>query len=224
MMKWISLLLDLLGICGVMAGCGNATTENQTGGASETINATVIVLDSSLFVNIKTDGEVYGDIRLLGADYNPTTSKGYSDSAVVVSSDVGIKITAVSGKYNCIIKDRISTKSLLVSGLKLGAGLGDTISDTLAECGSIQGNILLKQVDGSGNFSVKVFLLGTIFQTGVDTSGAFNLNTIPAGSYSIVATVVNNETKSKDINRSIGRNVEVKKGEIITGMTLYFSN
>lgn len=222
-MKWIVLLYSLLGIC-CICGCGNYTTQNQTGGASETINATVIVQDSSLFVNVKARDTVFADVRLLGADYNPIKNKGYYDSAFELSSDVGIKITAISGKYICIIKDRITAKSLLVCGLEFGAGLSDTIFDSLAVCGSIKGNVTVSQIDSSSRSSVKVFLLGTFFQTEVDTFGEFNLNAIPAGFYSIIATIENDKKSDRFPDRTVGREIHVKIGEILTGTTLFFSN
>jgi hypothetical protein len=222
-MRLIFLLFTFSAIWGIY-GCSNYTTENQTGGASETINANIIIQDSSLFVKVDAKDTAFADISLIEVDYNPVKNLGYNKSAVVASGDMAIKFGAVSGKYNCIIKDRISARSLFVSGLSLGAGFGDTISDTLAECGSIQGDVPLRQIDGLNGSSVNVFLLGTFFQTQVDTSGMFKLNEIPAGSYSIIAIIENNEKSGNIPNRTVGREVQVKRGEILTGTTLLFSN
>jgi hypothetical protein len=221
-MKRMFLLLSIFWIC-CISGCGNFTTE--TGGASETVNATVIIRDSSIIVKIKAEDTVFANVRLFEANYNPLKSDGYTDSAVVASGEEGIKLTVANGEYNCIISDRNSAKSLLVSGLEVGAGSSDTISDTLSVCGSIEGNVPLDQFDSLKLSPAKVFLLGTNFLTEVDTLGVFNLNSIPAGSYSIVATLENNKTKDNKVpDRTVGRKVEVKKGEALTGMILYFSN
>jgi hypothetical protein len=163
-MKLHSLFLYLF-TTSIFVSCGNYSTQDETGGASETINASVVIQDSSVMVNIKAVNIIIAEITLTKANYNPLNRTGFFDSVLIFSRDAGITFTATRGKYNVIIRDRITAKSLLFSNIELKPETSDTISDTLSPCGSIQGTVSISQNIKDSNSTVQISLTGTPFTT-----------------------------------------------------------
>lgn len=213
--------LTTLYIACFLVSCGVQTTQNGDGGATETVNAQVIISDSTVAVKIASETEVLADIMIFDNDYNPAIKKGFCDSVIAIPADSGVYFSKLSGKYNVIISNRLTQTSLAVNSIHVGASIADTIRDTLSCSGSIQGNVVYNKSFVSENSYIKVYISGTPYYTEADSSGAFLIQAIPPGTYFIGAMLPEkNDIKSK---RSVGKEIEIKSLISTDSITLFFS-
>ncbi len=218
-MKRIFQITALLLIC-MISTCAVQTTQGGDGGATETINATLIISDSTAEVTITSDTAVKADIMIFNDRYNPVTEEGFCDSAKSISEQSRILFNSLNGTYNIIIFDRLSQKSLAFNSIAAGPSIDDTLKDTLSYGGSIEGNVFIDQPSEPYKSMIKVYLSGTPFHTGIDSAGAFQIKGIPQGTYFIKATVSNSKNS---IERSVGKEILVQSLMNTDNVQLFFS-
>lgn len=192
-------------------------TQGGDGGATETVNARVIISDSTVEVTVISDTTVFADVMIFDENYNPVTKTGYCDSAVGIRADSGIVFDKLSGTYNIIICNRPSQTQLLFSDIIAGRSNTDTLSDTLDTPGSITGTVSFNK---QSTPSVMVYLRGTSFYTESDSVGSFQLQGIPDGDYFIKAVMSYLKDSSE---RSVGKNITVRSSMKTNSVTLFFS-
>ncbi len=209
----------LLLVC-LLSACGVQTTQGGDGGATETVNAQVIISDSTVAVTIKSDTAVLADIFIFNENYNPVTKIGFCDSITGVSTDSNAVFQSLSGKYNLLILERFSQKSLLFNSVSAGALLSDTIDDTLCPEGSIEGKVIFRDPYNIDKNLVRVYLKGTFYHTGTDSDGTFQMQQIPKGTYLLNAMI---STSKNSPERSVGMEVQIKSSLKTNSGTLFFS-
>lgn len=209
----------LLLVC-LLSACGVQTTQGGDGGATETVNAQVIISDSTVAVTIKSDTAVLADIFIFNENYNPVTKIGFCDSITGVSTDSNAIFQSLSGKYNLLILERLSQKSLLFNSVSAGALLSDTIDDTLCPEGSIEGKVIFRDPNSIDKNLVRVYLKGTFYHTGTDFDGTFQMQQIPKGTYLLNAMI---STSKNSPERSVGMEVQIKSSLKTNSGTLFFS-
>ncbi len=206
----------------IMAACGTQTTRSGDGGATETVNARVIVSDSTVTVNLTSDLAVLADVMIFGEDYNPINKTGFCDSATAVPAGGEAAFGRLSGNYNVIVINRLTEASLAVGSISAGAAISDTITDTLASSGSLQGNVIYNDSLVAEKPIIQVYLRGTPYHAETDAGGAFQITAIPQGSYFLKAVLSNKDINPKS-NRSVGTEVEIKSSMTSNSVTLFFS-
>lgn len=219
-MNKINLSVALFILC-IITACGIQMTQGGDGGATETVNARVIISDSTVEVTVISDTTVFADVMIFDEKYNPVTKTGYCDSAVGIRADSGIAFDKLSGTYNIIINNHPSQTQLSFNGIIAGSSKTDTLSDTLNTPGSIEGTVSFNKQSGIEKPSVMVFLSGTSFYTEADSMGRFQLQGIPDGEYFIKAVMFSDSKDSS--GKSVGKNIEVRSSMKINSITLFFS-
>ncbi len=218
-MKRIIQIAALLLLC-LIGACGVQTTQGGNGGATETINASLIISDSTAAVIITSDTAVLADIMIFDENYNPVSKEGFCDSVKNISEESRTLFNSLNGTYNIFIVDRLSQKSLAFNFIQAGPSITDTLEDTLSFGGSIDGNVFLSQHFRADKSMIQVYLRGTPFLTGIDTSGAFQMKEIPRGTYFIKAAVLYSKYSPE---RSVGKEIQVQSSINLDDIILFFS-
>lgn len=222
-MRLVTCLMVALSVLFIYGCSGNYTVQN-TGGASETINAMVSICDTVVTVNIKADQIIAADIIIAKADYNPIRKTNYFDSVSILSSDAGVKFVTDTGIYNVFVNDRSLQKSVAFMNLKLSEGKKDTVSDSLQNSGSIRGTALYSGSGIKGLTPIVVYFIGTPFFAKTDSAGVFSMAEIPNGKYSIVATTSASPVVKDTLAQTVSREIEIQDGKSTTDINLFFSN
>lgn len=204
--------------------CSTYTTQNNNGGASETVNAFVNICDSMVTVNLRAEDTVDAMVNLLGVDYNPVTNSGVQKSVAIRAKDSSVIFTNLNGIYNLIITDNIRGKSLSMMNIEISKGMNNIISDTLSTNGSVHGYVLSTQIRDSEDVLYGILIIGTPFFTKLDKNGEFELKGVPKGFYSIIAMMMTNQKSEVNAMRMVKREIYINSGESSEGINLYFSN
>lgn len=218
-MKRILQITALFLLC-MISACSVQTTQGGDGGATETINATLIVSDSTFAVTIASDTSVLADIMIFGENYNPVTEEGFCDSVKSIPEQSRIFFDSLNGTYNMIIFDRLSRKSLAFNSIQAGSSINDTLKDTLSPGGSIFGNVVLGQKSQTNKSMIQVYLRGTPFVAGIDSAGVFQIQGIPQGTYFVKAAVFNSRNS---LERSVGKEIQIQSSMNTDNVLLFFS-
>jgi len=218
-MKRILQLTALLLMC-IIGACGVQTTQGGDGGATETINATLIVSDSTVEISITSDTIVLADVMIFNEYYNPVTEEGFCDSVINISKQDRVCFHSLNGIYNIFILDRLSQKSLAFNSIQAGSSINDTIEDTLLPGGSINGNVVLNQQSPTAKSMIQVYLRGTPFKAGIDSTGVFQIQRIPQGTYFVKATLLNSKNS---LERSVGKEIQIQSSVNTDNVILFFS-
>lgn len=173
----------LLFACALLAGnhCNNPTLFSQSGGASETINACVIVTDTVACIALDTALGKPLSVHVYDAAYKPYEELGFKDSL----SAVGMVVWGApsAGTYNFYLTLE-SGRAAFVSGLELTQGISDTVRCVLKAGTDITG--AFKQLTLPAVPEVYVlYIKGSPFVTVTDSSQRFILNNLPAGHYTL---------------------------------------
>jgi hypothetical protein len=191
-------------------------TRNIGGGASETVNASVSIHDSTVTVTIEANHSVEFEIIITDTQYNPVSQTGINQKKIAVAS-VPVSFTVDSGIYNIFILDKEMRLSRSLMYIKMWRGINDTLFDTLAQSGSIRGSVSIEQA-----VPIDVYLKGTPFSCTLANDYSFLLTDIPDGIYTIVAEMESEKSISFIPSKSIKREIVVT-GDHITDLNLFFS-
>lgn len=220
-------LLLLLFSFSCFINCGSYTTQNNNGGASETVNASVNIGDSMVTVNLRAKDTVNAMISLLGTDYNPVINSGFCKTVGITAKDSSVAFTNLNGSsYNLIITENIRGKSLSIMDFEIGKGERYIISDTLSLSGTIQGKVSSSATQWSGNseLSYAVLILGTPFFIELNRNGDYRFMDVPKGVYSVVGMLMTRQKDDVNSTRMVKRVIQINSGEVVEGINLFFSN
>ncbi len=222
-MRKLFLCTALAALCSITA-CGVQTVQGGDGGATETVNAKLIISDSTVTVTLTSDTAVYADVMIFDENYNPVTQYGYSDSAAGIPNDSTVTFNNLNGRYNILIHNRFTQTAIAFRNIYAGADLSDTITDTLSESGLIKGLVTINDTANSAKPFIKVYIRGTPYVTQIDSIGFFRLSGIPRGNYFIKAVISNFKNDEKNsIGRSIGKEIVINSSLTTDIGTLFFS-
>lgn len=171
----------LLYVCFAALHCNGPAPVSQDGGASETVNAKVIVTDTLASIVLDSALEKPLSVRVYGAAYKPYEDYGFADSL----SDTGeIEWGAPSaGTYNFYLTTT-SGKAAFVPGVTLTKGISDTVRCVLRTSGTITGACKQRNQPVIPEALV-LYIQGSPFVTCTDSSQHFTLNNLPAGRYTL---------------------------------------
>lgn len=216
-------LFTLIFILAMSMACGINTAQNGDGGATETVNARVILLDSTISVRLQSHKQIYADIKVLSSNYNPATDKISYDSAIGISADSEIIFKLINEKSNVIVFESFTGKALILKNISIRRSISDTINDTLTISSSINGTVSYSYNTDIKPI-IKVYLIGSPYQTEIDSNGSFILNNIPDGKYFIEAKHFDEKANGHENSRTVGRDIEISNSQNTEKVMLFFSN
>lgn len=222
-MRKLFQIATLLTLCSITS-CGVQTVQGGDGGATETVNAQVIISDSTVAVTITSDTEVYADVMIFDDNYNSVTQNSYCDSATGIRADSTITFGKLNGNFNILIHNRLTQKSIAFRNISTDIRTSDTITDTLSASGLIEGKVVYNDTAMSIKPVIKVYIRGTPYCTEADSNGGFQLSGIPRGNYFMKAVISNLKSDVKNsVNRSVGKEITIKSSITTDAGTLFFS-
>lgn len=238
MKKCFAYIICILGIVGMFYSCG-VGPEADTGGASETV--AIIITDSAFYgqATIITEDNVglvnpYVTVSLYEADYLPFFSGTINNFTNSTSSDSNGEFAFNHkgiGYYNLYAKDVVSGKSLFFDSVEVLQGEVDTIEAQFNETGGITGTIFI--IDSISGDTVNaddhyVFIMGSPFLALTDLQGAFSLDTLSEGSYTIRSITAAPETSWVNMDSLIntivnkkGKKASVQPGDTLEDINMY---
>ncbi len=188
-MKLFHLTYILL-IVAFLFGCTeqNSLTDNQGGGASETV-AQVIIKDTVVSINL--DNAIEDDFKcsIFSKTYHPVVDTGFTDSTMLSGKAPAVLFSHChSGIYNILISSADSRKAVLFTNVTLSANRNDTIVDSLRTTSSITGHIFLNKNNQKSAPTDPwfAFVRGTRYAATVDSSGAFKIEKLAAGEFNLI--------------------------------------
>jgi hypothetical protein len=203
-MKMLGIVILIVALC----TCGKNNGPLITGGATETVNAQVVISDTIVTVCIRSDTTVAVHIVISSAAFSPVYNSSFIDSSRLTGRDLRSEFTVIPGTYTITIAEQHSNKSVAFMSIATGVSIQDTLTDTLSEGNLLKGTVTLPAgVDLKINKTV-VYLEGTNFWQ-VLTEPDFYFVNIPDGKYRVIAWVNNTiETGIKSLPLSVSRQVD----------------
>lgn len=194
-----------------------------TGGATETVNARVIISDTTVTVCVKSDTSVAVSIVLCDSAYSPVYKTGFVDTAKLAGQDLNFNFSVRPGKYNTMIFEHNSKKSVSFMSMNVFMSQRDTLSDSLSEGNDLKGTIVLPpDIDLNVN-KVVVYFEGTILLQKL-SEPEFSFVNVPDGNYQLTALIngsIENGIKSLPI--TVSRQVDLTGKNNLNDIQLIFS-
>lgn len=193
------------------------------GGATETVNARVILSDTTVTVCVNNDASVTMNIVICDSAYNPIYKKGFVDSAVLTGQNLSFEFSVLPGKYNAMIFDRNSGKSVAFMSMNVFMSQHDTLSDSLSEGNDLNGKVILPPGIDLNSDKVVVYFEGTLLLQRLSEPD-FSFVNVPDGSYRLTALInstVENNTKSLPV--TVSRQVDLTGENRSNDIQLIFS-
>jgi len=205
----------------------------DNGGASETVNATIIIHDTLVSIQTTAKEDFKTEIYVVKDSYSPSDSTGIHTSLVISNSDA-LKFSIPDGKYNIFLLNRDSLLSCSFFQIPVFTGEKDTLTDTFSISGSISGSVTIAQP-----VPVLVYLQGSPFFKKLTDDSTYAFQHVPSGLYTIAAEVAITEPvwdaefkkgvaddkgKAQNNSRKLSRVISLESGSSINEINLYFSN
>jgi hypothetical protein len=169
--------------CVLFAGshCNRSAPVSQDGGASETVNARVMVTDTVASIGLDTALGKPLSVHVYGAAYRPYEDDGFADSL----SDTGALMWSApsAGTYNFYLT-LASGKAAFVPGVILTKGINDTVRCVLQTGSNITGACKQRNQPIISETLV-LYIQGSPFVTCTDSLQHFTLKNLPAGRYTL---------------------------------------
>lgn len=183
-------LIYVLTIAAFIFGCTepDSLTDNQGGGASETV-ARIIIKDTLVSINLDDTIKDNFKCSIFSKTYHPVVDTGFTDSIILSGRNPAALFSHFhSGTYNILISSADSRKAVLFTNVTLSANTHDTLVDSLRVTSSITGSLFVnknnqKSVPTDPWFA---FVRGTRYAASVDSSGVFKLDKLAAGEFNLV--------------------------------------
>jgi hypothetical protein len=165
--------------------CSNSVTTGN-GGSSQTVNARMIVVDTT--VSVIVDDSITGTLSLhaYSAGYQPYEQIGYADST---ESDVATVVNwkaPVPNSYSFLLSVQPSGNACFLKDIALVKGTRDTIGCKLGPCYDIIGSV---EPDDSGAVPAanqyELSIAGSPFYSITDSMQGFIMPGVPSGAYTI---------------------------------------
>jgi len=240
MNKRIQGILQMFILVFLMHRCGVGPV-TDSGGASETI--AVIVTDSGVIGNVfakkeSGDSAMQGvTVKLFDKNYLPFyPNSNFNFYASAISDEFGDFSFSIikQGLYKIYAQNTLAGRSAFIDSIIIRDSIIDTVYDSLVDPGNVSGQVysVLSNNDTIAAPYYHVFILGTPFRSRTGATGAFLLNSIPEGYYtllsapdSIFSTIdsLNNMTALQYISIINENNTidTVKPGKTLTGKEIF---
>src|SRR5512133_280971 len=188
------------------------------GGATETVNARVIISATTVTVCVKSDTSVAVRIVLCDSAYNPVYNTGFVDSAVLTGQDLRLEFSVLPGTYNAMIFDRNSRKCVSFMSMNVFMSQRDTLSDSLSEGNDLNGTVVLPDNINLSINRMVVYFEGTVLSRNLSDSD-FSFVNVPDGKYRLTALIrssIENNIKSLPIivSRQVDLTGEYRSNDI----------
>lgn len=218
----------------------------DSGGASETI--AIVVTDSVIYgeatiVSEDGDSGIQGlDVKLYAVGYLPffpNTPNNFYDSTLSDENGEFRFSNINTGCYNIFAANTLTGKSVFIDSIVISGGVNDTVYDSLTIPGGISGHIYsISSNSGDTSIAVlyNVFIFGSQFLENTDSNGAFLLDSIPKGYYTLYSAPIDSILNSSDsistgfiiyyINKTneMPETDIVQSGEVLEGREIYLRN
>jgi hypothetical protein len=205
----------------------------STGGASETVNASIIIQDTVIEIQTTAEEDFEMEVFIINDSYSPLNKAGILDSTGIFNSSGisnlnALKKSNTPGIYNIFLINRDSLLSCSFLQIPLFKCVNDTLTDTFSTPGTIKGSVTVSQKE----VPVLVYLRGTPFFKQLNDDYRYTFYNVPKGTYIIVAEVVNRQKVDAEFNskgestspRQASRAISLESGDSIDGIDLRLSN
>lgn len=177
--------INRLALCGILLlpRCA-ASPVTGTGGSSETVNAKLIIADTTVSLAVDGNDITKLTMRIFSTDYRPYEKRGLADS-VATAAATNLRWNApASGSYNILLAAVAKNVSCFILDISIKGGVTDTVECILEPPRNLSGSIVAPDNSTAAEPFV-VAIYGTPFVALSDTAGRFSINAVPPGSYSI---------------------------------------
>ncbi len=193
------------------------------GGATETVNAQVMISDTIVTVSIRSDTLAAVRVFINNSAFSPVHNTGFIDSAILTGRNMQTEFAVMPGTYNIMVLEQNSKKSVAFMSINVAVSKKDTLSDNLTEGNVLKGTVVLPAGVDLKNNRVLVYCEGTVFSQ-VLTEPDFQFVNIPDGKYRVTAWVNNTiESGIKSLPLSVSRQVDLTGENSIDSIQLIFS-
>jgi hypothetical protein len=207
----------------VLCTCGKNSNSLIAGGATETVNARVMISDTIVTVCVKSDTAVGVRIILSSTAYNPVYHTGYIDSAILSGQDLRSEFPVVPGMYNVMIVEQNLKKSVAFMSINVTTSQQDTLTDSLSVGKDLKGMVVLPPDVDLKVDKAAVYFEGTVLSE-VLTTPDFSFANIPNGKYRLTAWVSNTvENGIKSLPLTVSRQVDIEGEKSLDDIQLIFS-
>jgi hypothetical protein len=167
--------------------CSNITTTGN-GGSSQTVNAQIIVIDTTARIIIDDTAAEKRGLHVYAKDYMPAEKIGYADSIESVGSAALSWKAPKQDRFHFLITLQPSGSACFLMDIALKKGACDTIACKLGPCRDIIGSLAPKDSTSAlfrpfERYSLSIF--GSPFSAITDSSCGFVMKSVPFGGYTI---------------------------------------
>ena len=216
----------------------------DNGGASETVNASVIIQDTIIEIQTTAEKDLEMEVCIINDSYSPLDSIDIYNSSIISNSDPQ-KNSNAPGIYNIFLFNKDSLLSCPFFKIQLPNNEKDTLTDTFSISGSINGSVIISDtMSEQQQVPVLVYLKGTPFLKQLINNYTYSFEHIPRGNYTIVAEVVdvaNSQDASEkgdmtdstfhgmksavnDWSKQVSEEISLESGGSINGLNLRLSD
>lgn len=161
--------------------CSNLNSVDG-GGSSETVNAKVIINDTTVTVSTQDQQTHSLSLHVYSSDYEPYSKSGYSDSATANGSEISSFRLPSAGSFSLLVSAKPSESAVLMTNMVFTHGAIDTIDCTLKARLNIKGFVQVKS-SASDKTPYLVEIDGSPFYCLTDSTQRFSINGLPSGSF-----------------------------------------
>jgi hypothetical protein len=171
----------------LLFSCSNITTTG-TGGSSQTVNARIIVIDTTARIIIDDSTAGRRGLHVYATDYMPSERIGYTDSIESVGSAALSWKAPKQDRFHFLITLQPSGNACFLMDIALRKGACDTIACKLGPCRDIIGSLAPKDSTSAlfrpfERYNLSIF--GSPFSAITDSSCGFVMKNVPFGGYTI---------------------------------------
>lgn len=176
-------VLSFMGLLLPVFYCSEQSTVGK-GGASETVNAKLILLDSSVTAQQTDHSAERLELHPFGPDYRPFEQTGYAGTPVDNSSGTLLWQAPVSGRYNLLLTIPQSGASCFIPDIRLAPGTSDTVRCTLGPTRTLTG-VLVHSDSSSITGQYVLSIYGSPFIALSDNQRCFSIPALPDGQFTL---------------------------------------
>ena len=211
----------------------------DNGGASETVNALVIIQDTIIEIQTTAEKDLEMEVCIVRDSYSPFDSVDIYDSPIISNSDA-LKNSNAPGIYNIFLFNKDSLLSCSFFNIQLPKNEKDRLTDTFSTSGSINGSVTISDTMSEQQVPVLVYLRGTPFFKQLNNNYTYTFEHIPRGTYTIVAEFVKIKTSEdngdngkkgplpqlgkNDLSQQVSKEISLESGDSIKGLNLHLAD
>jgi hypothetical protein len=162
--------------------CSNPAMAGK-GGSSETVNAQILFLDTTVVVTSKDPAVSGFSLGVYSPAYRPFENYGYADSVTGASNTLHWNAPS-QGNFCLLLKAMPSGSACFLTNIVITRGMADTVDCVCGSCHDLIGRL---ELDGSAT-SAEIYALsiyGSPFYAVTDSLQRFAIRNVPSGSYTL---------------------------------------